>query len=390
MTYIFRQIQPFIQRALNRGKSVLLLGARQTGKTTLLKQFNPTVYLNFAQPDIRLQFEKSKALLHQRIEALPKTTTLPLIVLDEIQKIPELLDAAQDLIDRQCAQFIFTGSSARKLRQPKINWLPGRVVPLHLDPLMLSELPESQKSLEQLLLFGTLPGIVTTPLPEDQNIDLHAYVSTYLEEEIRSEAAVRQVGTFAQFLELAASESGRLVNFSKLSQELGIAHSTVAGYYQILEDCLIAERIEPFLKASTRKRLSKSKKYLIFDLGVRRFAAHEGESPQKEHWGHLFEQWVGLELLKKIRLYAPLYKLCYWRDLDGPEVDWVIVKDNQDCIPIEVKWSEHPTEKDLRHIHLFCELYDCPEGFIICRSTHRLKLSEKITAIPWQEIDSIV
>ena len=129
---------------------------------------------------------------------------------------------------------------------------------------------------------------------------------------------------------------------------------------------------------------------VLSTVSVRRFAAHEGAVPQKEQWGHLFEQWVGLELLKQIRLRGSFDQLCYWRDLDGPEVDWVIVQENKKCIPIEVKWAEQPTEKDLRHLHLFCELYNCTEGFIICRSAHRLKLSSKITAIPWQEIDSFI
>ena len=163
----------------------------------------------------------------------------------------------------------------------------------------------------------TLPKIISHQNLQHKNIDLKSYVSIYLEEEIRTEALVRNVGSFARFLELAASESGNIINLRKLSQEVGVAHTTIAAYYQILEDCLIAERIEPLRHTKTRRRLSASPKYLFFDLGIRRLSANEGTQLPAKHMDLLFEQFVGLELTNLINLNHQCCKLHFWRDVSG-------------------------------------------------------------------------
>ena len=208
----------------------------------------------------------------------------PLVILDEIQKVPTILDTVQDMIDAQAADFIITGSSARKLRRGvDVNLLPGRVVTFRLDPFSLRELPATD--LNERLMYGSLPGIVAVKAVDDRETDLGSYVTTYLEEEVRAEAVVRNIGHFARFLELAASESGGIVNLRKLSQEIGVSHTTIGAYYQILEDCLIAERIEPLTQSKTRKKLTRSDKYLFFDLGVRRLAAGKGQGFPGTLWG---------------------------------------------------------------------------------------------------------
>jgi predicted AAA+ superfamily ATPase len=233
-----RLITPKLQESLDRGRSILLLGARQTGKSTLCKQFNPDLSISLLHPALRQRYELNAALLIDEVKALAADLKRkPLVFIDEIQKIPSLLDAVQYLIDEQIAQFIITGSSARKLRKPKVNWLPGRVILYHLDPLMLSELKTLTPTLENLLQFGQLPRIVLTDEEKYRIEELRAYVQTYVEDEIRAEAAVRNVSDFVRFLPLAASQSGKLINFNSLSQELGIAHSTISNYFQILEDC---------------------------------------------------------------------------------------------------------------------------------------------------------
>jgi len=391
MVYIKRQIEQNVNEALARDKSVLLFGARQTGKTTLINQIPADVKLSFAQPSIRQLYEKDPSLLTKRIEALSQhNNSLPLVIIDEVQKVPEILDAVQDLIDRNIAKFILTGSSARKLKQHnKLNLLPGRVVVLTLMPLTIAELPKNKLSLPDLLLFGSLPGIINLDNQEARRIDLHSYVTIYLEEEIRAEAAVRNLASFAQFLELAASESGNIVNFSKLSQKIGIAHTTIMNYYQILEDCLVAERIAPFTQSKTRRRLIKTPKYLFSDLGIRCFAANEGINPPLEHLGRLFEQFVGLELIRMARFTYDKSKIYFWHDNNGPEVDWVIAQGNE-LIPIEVKWTDAPTLKDARHLQLFCDEYnDVKIAYVVCRVPYKIKLVEKIFALPWQEIDSL-
>lgn len=394
MVYLNRHILPAIQHTLKRGKSVLLLGARQTGKTTLIHhQIKPDIYYSFIQPAIRQIYEINPSLLAGEIEAEVRLKQLkdPVIVIDEIQKVPLVLDVVQDLIDRRVARFILTGSSARKLKHgANINLLPGRVVLMHLDPLLLTEMTQPLPPLQSLLLYGSLPGIFTEPLDQDKHADLTTYVKTYLEEEIRAEALVRNIGHFAKFLLLAASESGNLINLTKLSQEIGVAHTTIAGYFQILEDCLIAERIEPLTHSSTRSRLSKAPKYLFFDLGVRRLCAEEGINLPIANMANLFEQFVGLELIRHTHRISASSKILYWRDHAGPEVDYIIQQDHN-YIPVEVKWSTHPTEKDCRHIKLFLEEYkNSSEGYIVCQTQKRYLLADNVTAIPWQEIGLIL
>jgi uncharacterized protein len=387
-----RTITPTIEAVLRRGKSVLLLGPRQVGKTTLLIGLPVDLTISLARPAIRQQYEQDIESFSQEIEALAeKAGKKPLVAVDEIQKVPELMDATQDLIDRRVAQFILTGSSARKLKkQQQLNWLPGRVAYFHLDPLTTDELPKAYQKLEEILVYGSLPGIVVDSNNESREHDLESYVITYLEEEVRQEALVRQLGDFAKCLQLAAAEAGQLVNFNNISKDIGVAQTTVAAYYQILEDCLIAERIEPFAKkSSARKRLVKACKYLFFDLGVRRIAAREGTKPSSTTMGQLFEQFIGLELLHLARSQTKRRTLNFWRDLEGREVDWILSHEDK-ILPIEVKWTDKPTIQDVRHLKTFLNDYNVKAGYIVCRCNRPRKLDNQITAIPWQEIAELL
>lgn len=391
MKYIQRFFESRIRHTIERDKSVLLLGARQTGKTTLTRQFKSDLSISFVQPDVRQLYEKSPHLLKGEVESLnaPSKGKRPLVILDEVQKIPVILDVVQDLIDRGKANFILTGSSARKLRRgAKVNLLPGRIVAFRLDPFSLREFPA--KDLNERLIYGSLPGILAVGDLSDKETDLESYVTTYLEEEIRSEAVVRNVGDFARFLEFAASESGGIINLRKLSQEIGVSHTTIGAYYQILEDCLIAERIEPLIQSKTRKKLTKSEKYLFFDLGVRRLAAREGTRLSRDTMGRIFEQFIGLELLKSARVKVQGVKIRFWRDPDGPEVDWIIDADGA-YTPLEVKWTDNPSLSDIRHLEVFINEYkSAKNGYLVCRIPRKAKMSDRIFAIPWQSIDEVI
>ncbi|MDP3042474.1 MAG: ATP-binding protein [Candidatus Omnitrophota bacterium] len=390
MKYIPRLLEDRIRHTVERGKSVLLMGARQTGKTTLARQFKSDLSISFVQPDVRQRYEKAPQLLKGEVEALVLDVKgkRPLVILDEVQKVPVILDVVQDMIDRGVANFILTGSSARKLRRgAQVNLLPGRVVAFRMDPFSLREFPA--KDLAERLLYGSLPGILAVGALPDRETDLGAYVTTYLEEEIRAEAVVRNIGDFARFLELAASESGGIINLRKLSQEIGVSHTTIGAYYQILEDCLIAERIEPLTHSKTRKKLTKSDKCLFFDLGVRRLAAHEGTKLSRDTMGLVFEQFIGLELLRSAHTNGKGVKLRFWRDPDGPEVDWVVDADGV-YTPIEVKWTDNPAPADIRHLEVFLSEYKTAgTGYVVCRVPRKVKLSDRIFAIPWQSIDEI-
>ncbi len=390
MEYIDREIDAAILRHLKRGKSILLLGPRQTGKTTLLKKYEADIYISFARIKSRQRYEIDPSLLTGEVESLyEKKGKSVFVIIDEIQKVPEIMDAAQDLIDRKIAQFILTGSSARKLRRAgNINLLPGRVVSLRLDPFIQSEYPF--KDLKKVILYGSLPSIVLQENDDDKEIDIESYVETYLEEEVRLEALVRNVGKFSRFLEYAGIESGKIVSFRSLSQIIGVSHTTIASYYEILKDCLIAERVEPYFKSKTRKKLTKSAKYLIFDLGVRRVCARESVSGSENYFGPLFEQFVGLELIRFARLSQKRSRIYFWRDPDGPEVDWLIDRQGE-LIPIEVKWSETPKKQYAKHLITFLSEYpESKKGFVICRTPTPVKLAPNITAVNWTTIPELV
>ncbi|MBI2884930.1 MAG: ATP-binding protein [Candidatus Omnitrophica bacterium] len=391
MEYIPRLLEQAIRRTLARNKSVLLFGARQTGKTTLISRFAADLVVTLVRPDVRQRYEKAPHLLAGEVDALvpPAKGTRPLVVVDEVQKVPALLDVVQDLIDRGRANVVLTGSSARKLRRgAAVNLLPGRVATFRLDPFSLREVPV--QDVQDRLLYGSLPGILAVPDASDRETDLESYVTTYLEEEVRAEALVRRVGDFARFLELAASESGHIVNLRKLSQEIGVSHTTIGAYYQILEDCLIAERVEPLTHSKTRKKLTKSEKYLFFDLGVRRLAAREGTKPSRETMGQLFEQFIGLELVRCAHAARHPVTVRFWRDPDGPEADWVIDQDGR-YTPIEVKWTDAPQPRDIRYLEVFLAEYPTAKaGYLVCRVPRKVKLNARIVALPWHAVDELI
>lgn len=387
MEYVSRLVSNHFKHHLQRGKSLLLLGPRQTGKSTLVHSLNADLEISLVSPSQRQKYEKNAALLSGEIEHIRKKKPFPLIVIDEIQKVPLLMDSLQEIIDKKMAQFVITGSSARKLRRGiNINLLPGRLVLSRLDPFVHQEYAQPFK---QTLYYGSLPGIVGEKEDGDKEIDLKSYVESYLEEEVRSEALVRNIGQFACFLEYAGLESGKLVSFRAISQEIGVSHTTIASYFEILEDCLIMERIDPITKSLTRKKLIKSNRYLFFDLGVRRLSAIEGVPMPRTREGEIFEQYAGLELIRYARIKGNGATVKFWRDAEGPEVDWVIER-NRKYTPIEVKMTSHPTSSDVRHVKTFLSEYkNCNEGYLVCMVERPVQLDDRITAMPWQTLSGL-
>jgi predicted AAA+ superfamily ATPase len=388
MPLFHRALKEKLTKLLKRGKSVLLLGPRPTGKTTLVREYEADLEISLLLAKTRRQYEADPDQLVREVQALKKEqNSLPLVVIDEVQKVPALMDSVQYLIDNGYAQFILTGSSARKLRHNRnINLLPGRVIQLRLDPLTLEELPSPFPPIEDFLTYGSLPAI---RLEQDLSIreeELESYVDLYLEEEVRAEALVRDIGSFENFLRLAAIESGNIVNYDRISQDIGVARTTISSYYQILEDCLIAERVEPYIESKSRKRLTKSPKYLLFDLGLRRLAAQESQALPEPYLGSLFEQFVGLELIRWARLQTKKTSVHFWRDTSGPEVDWLLTNDDS-LLPIEVKWTENPSPRDAKHLELFLKEYpNAQKGYVVCRVTRPQLLAEGIEAISWRDL----
>lgn len=390
MAHFRRNLEPHLLRHLRRGKSLLLLGPRQVGKTTLLSTLSADLNVNLVDRTLRLSYERRPQRLLEEVSALPRKAAPPLVIIDEVQKVPEIMDVAQQLIDAKHAQFILTGSSARKLRRHgDMNLLPGRLVHLRLDPLTLDELPEA--ALDDLVYDGSLPGCVQTLDAGDRELDLKSYVEAYLDEEVRAEALVRRIGDFARFLELAGIESGNIINLSAIASDVGLSKNTVGNYFEILFDCLVAERIDPITRSATRKKLTRSSRFLLFDMGVRRLCANEGRRVTPERRGGLFEQFVGLELIRHLRFAHPTAQLRFWRDPDGPEVDWVVEVHGR-YVPIEVKWSDDPGPSVIKHVLTFLDEYQdqATHGYVVCRSPTRLQLHPRVTAIPWQHLPRLV
>lgn len=394
-----------VRKIIRNKYSCLLLGPRQVGKTTLveaiLKNIDKKIEYFLQIPSVRIQLETDPSLIIRQVEA---GIQKPVVFIDEAQKVPDIFDSVQYLIDGRKASFILTGSSARKLKRNKVNLLPGRIKKLHLDPLLWSELGFISKNsipdlalkninaatkvqFKDTLVYGSLPGILH--LPENDRTDfLKSYAEIYLEEEIRQEALSRKIGAFSRFLELAACESGTSPNMTKLSNESGVSLPSIKQFYQVLEETLLAERIDPYLK-NARKRILSSPRYYFFDIGVRNALArlplnHAILNTEK---GRLFEHAVILEIIRRIRVLKKNYRVCFWRTSGGAEVDCIIDM-GKSVIPIEIKASSKVFLSELTGLKHFLLEYpnNANHGYVITMGERKEKLAENITAIPWFEL----
>lgn len=399
---------------VSRGKVRLLFGARQTGKTLLLRHLLADAAVqvyDLQDTALRRRFEEDPARFGREVRALPEEKRSVLV--DEIQKVPALLDEVQHLYDSapRRREFFLTGSSARRLRRGAANLLPGRTHVYHLAPVtrweqgitgadkLLREPPSAltpgsrtppafpRQSLERSLLFGSLPGVMQEE-SSTAAATLSAYVETYLEEELRREALVRDLGSFSTFLRLAAVESGKPVNLAALSRESGIAQSTLKTFYQVLEDTFVGQRM-PAYGARGRKRVLSTPRFFLLDNGVRVAAAGLpfDASILESSGGELLEHWVGLELLHRARYLGRGYSVSSWRTVGGAEVDFVLETPAED-LPIEVKWTRRPTPADARHLENFLATYPrrARHALLVCRTESREELTDRVTAIPWSEL----
>lgn len=390
MLDIVRTLRKKLERPWKRGKSILLLGPRQTGKTTLAKTFEFDLEVQLLSSSIRREYEMNPDLILKEVAALRLKRPARVFV-DEIQKVPQLMDSIQLLVDEKKAVFFITGSSARKLKQQAdMNLLPGRVISYRLDGLSLQELGQELDSvetdLETLLYYGQLPEVAILKDTQEKSDLLSSYVETYLEEEIRKEAGLKRLPDFYRFLEHAASQGSGVVSYSGIAQDIGVSHTTVKSYYEILESTLVAERIEPLYQSKTRRKLIRSPRYLFFDLGVQRIAAKESAPLPKSIQGNYFETWVGLEILKMIRSLRLELSLHFWQDPQAAEVDWVVQK-NQTFLPIEVKLAGQVKSSDVKHLKQFLKEYSCPHGaLVVFTGSKKQLIDDNIIAVPWAQL----
>lgn len=325
--------------------SIFLWGARQTGKSTLLKMRFPGVrYIDLLKSDEFARYSRRPALLREELSLLPKNE---LIIIDEIQKIPALLDEVHWLISNHHLRFILSGSSARKLRRSGVNLLGGRAIRKHLYPFVSVEIPEFD--IVKACNNGMLPPHY---LVENATNRLQAYVGDYLQQEIKLKRFTRNLNTFTRFLEVAALSNGEILNYNNISLECGVSAPTVKEYFSILEETLIAYIIPAFTR-NVKRRVIQSPKFYYFDVGIANFLLKRTSvNPGSPEFGHAFEHFIMQEIIAYIGYFRPLQNLSYWRTSSGYEVD-VIIGNAE--VAIEIKSSDEVQSHHTKGLKAFSE-----------------------------------
>ena len=357
-------------RAILDSKSCFLFGPRQTGKSTLIRQQlagHPTY--NLLDQPLFLRLARNPALIR---EALADDTSI--VVIDEIQKMPELLNEVQLMIDERDVRFLLTGSSARSLRRKGVNLLGGRARSRALHPFVRAELG-NRFDLARVLEYGLLPSIYFSDSPVE---DLAAYAGDYLKEEVAAEAFVRNIGAFSRFLEVAAHAHGEMINFANLSNDAQVPASTVREYYQILKDTLIAHEVPALTDSRKRKAISTSK-YYLFDIGLaRHLQGRRGLAPGTSEYGAAFESFI----FQEVKAFCDYHRLDtprYWRSKSQFEVDLVF-----EDLAVETKATKNVSARDLRGLRALRE-----EGlfthYVLVSMEPRARLVDGVRILPWTE-----
>jgi predicted AAA+ superfamily ATPase len=364
---------------LPEGTSCFLWGPRQTGKSTLLRERYPHARrYDLLMSDEYRRLLHHPALLREECLILAKKAKGPPvpIVLDEVQKVPDLLDEVHWLIENTGLQFVLCGSSARKLRRGHGNLLGGRALRYELFPLTYSEVPDF--SLDSALNNGLMPPHYGSRLATQR---LESYVGDYLKEEIAAEALTRNVPSFSRFLEVAALGNGEMVQFSNIAREAGVSLPTVKSYYQILEDTLIG-RFLPSYRKRPKRRVIAAPRFYFFDVGVVNFLAKRGRIAQgSELFGKAFEHFLFMELCAYSRYSGIGYPLAYWRTASQLEVDFIL---GDSEVAVEVKGTQNAQSHHLRGLAAFGDEYKTRRRILVsCDPRHRLT-EAKIEIMPWR------
>lgn len=332
--------------------SVFLFGARQTGKSTILRrQFPDAIYIDLLDTELKGRFKRRPGLLY---EMLADKSAGTLVIIDEIPEVPELLNEVHRLISERGLVFVLCGSSARKLKRKGYNTLGGRAYPVYLFPFVSTELPDF--NLEQAVNYGMLPPHYLAKNPQRR---LSAYIDVYLKEEIKEEALVRNLNAFQRFLEVAALTDGEMVNYQNIAQDCGVSANTVMSYFDILEDTLIGFRMPAYTK-TMKRRLVQAPRFYYFDVGVANHLLHRKNLVRGTvEYGHAFEHLVVQELRAWLGYTQSTDRLSYWRTYTGQEVD-VVIGDAR--VAIEIKSVEEVLPRHLKGLKAFKA--DYPE----CRS----------------------
>lgn len=365
-----------------------MFGPRQTGKSTLLKATfgqDESLYYDLLVSDEFRRLAARPSLLRDEVLARPAKRTH--VIVDEIQRVPDLLSEIHSLLESPNAPiFCMSGSSARKLKRQQADLLAGRAWTLSLHPLTHGECGPLF-SLDRVLRLGSLPSVHLDDDEEGAKRTLKAYAGTYLKEEIEAEALVRRTGSFLRFLPLAAAENGNFLNYSAIARETGTSYQSVKGYFQILEDTLLGFMLSPYSK-SARTTLAKRPRFYFFDLGVQRALAGRLSAPLERgtpDYGRAFEHFLILEVLRLADYAGKDYALSAYRTEGGAEVDLVVETPERGVFAIEVKVSDDPHPADLRGLRSFAEAVPGARLLCACLAPRRRTLAG-IHILPWQEL----
>jgi len=351
------------------GKSCFLFGPRQTGKSTLIRQqlAGCPVY-DLLDQALFLRLSRNPALIR---EALTPETSL--VVIDEIQKLPELLNEVHLMIERHGVRFLLTGSSARSLRRKGVNLLGGRARSRALHPFTRHELG-ARFDLHRALEHGLLPPVYFSDSPRE---DLAAYAGDYLKEEVAAETVARNVGAFSRFLRAAALAHGQMVNFARFANDAQVPASTARAYYDILKDTFIAREVPAITETRKRKAVSTSK-YYLFDIGLaRHLQGRQGLAPGTPEYGEAFEGFIHQEISAYCS-YCQLDPPGYWRSKSGFEVDFVF-----QGIAVEAKAKANVGARDWRGLAALGEEGIAKRHVLVCLEPMR-RLVDGIEVMPWE------
>jgi predicted AAA+ superfamily ATPase len=373
---IQRKLESLLEKSK---KSILLLGPRQTGKSTLIHGLSPDLEINLARESTYLEFARNSKEIEERLAGGKFKT----VFIDEVQRLPGLLNTLQAIVDegRFPVKFYLTGSSARKLKRGQANLLPGRIHTYHLSGLIASELDYAMDT-KQALSTGTLPGIWTEKNPQEKQKTLSSYAATYLKEEIQAEALTKNVEGFSRFLFVVAAWTGKFLDLSKLASEAAVARQSAVRYFEILEDTLILRRCEAFRK-SPERRLVQSPRFFFFDGGVLNGLIGNFVASQ-DRIGILFEQLIFNQIVDSAAAKNRNIRISSYRTAHGAEVDFII-ETEKEVMALEVKASSNIGTYDFKGFKSFAEYYGKKYRPIVAYLGSSRKIIQGVEILPWQD-----
>jgi uncharacterized protein len=369
-----------------KNNSFFLFGARGTGKTSLLKSLlagRDVLFIDLLNAADEYRFNRDPNQLEQIISE--RKVAPEWVVIDEVQKAPKLLDVVHKLIESDGQKFALTGSSARKLKRGGANLLAGRAFLFHLFPFTHLELGD-QFRLDEALLWGSIPRILTFDNDESRELFLNGYVEVYLKEEIVAEQLVRNAPPFRAFLEVAAQINGEIINYAKIAREIHVDDETVKTYFDILEDTLIGTRLLSYDR-SVRKQQIQAPKFYLFDCGVKRalerFAIRS--FPQgSSHRGDAFEHFIILEFIRLNSYLRKNFKYFYLKTKDGLEIDLIVDRPGEAPLLVEIKSTREVQSEHCRSLRAILPDIKDAEAWVIC-DEERPRNIEGVHILPWRE-----